>query len=252
LGNSNAPHGLELNSTQTSGSNNYQGEAWYRKHFTIPENLENKRLNIHFEAIMGKCKIWLNGELLTTHFGGYLPFNVYISGKIKKGEKNIIAIWADNSDDPNFPPRKPQTRLDFSYFGGIYRDVWLVSTNEAYITNSNNANKIAGGGVFVHYENLSDESVKIIIQTDISNSKSTKNNFNISYVIKDLEGTIVAKKKEKNYIETNTSNQITSTLKLNNPNLWSPKKPYLYNLEISISDSKNEAIDGVKQNYVYL
>jgi beta-galactosidase len=113
------PHGLELNHSEASGSTNYQGEAWYRKHFTIPNNKSSKKLIIHFEAIMGKSKVWLNGELLTTHYGGYLPFSVDISGKILKGKENVIAVWADNSDDPNYPPGKKQDVLDFSYFGGI-------------------------------------------------------------------------------------------------------------------------------------
>ncbi len=72
----NCPHGLVLNSDQASGSVNYQGEAWYRKHFSIPFESKNRRISLHFEAVMGKCKVWLNGQLLGEHFGGYLPFEV--------------------------------------------------------------------------------------------------------------------------------------------------------------------------------
>ena len=72
----NCPHGLELISTEASGSNNYQGEVWYRKHFTTPEGASDKILKLHFEGVMGKSKVWLNGELLAEHFGGYLPFTV--------------------------------------------------------------------------------------------------------------------------------------------------------------------------------
>lgn len=120
------PHTLELNPSEASGSTNYQGEAWYRKHFTIPQNISTKKLVIHFEAIMGKSKVWLNGELLSTHYGGFLPFSVDISDKMLKGKENVLAVWADNSDDPNYPPGKKQTVLDFSYFWGVYRDVWLL------------------------------------------------------------------------------------------------------------------------------
>lgn len=241
------PHGLELNSTQASGSNNYQGEAWYRKHFTIPDSIKNKRLNIHFEAVMGKCKIWLNGELLKTHFGGYLPFSVDITDKVIKDKKNVIVIWTDNSDDPTYPPGKPQKVLDFSYFGGIYRDVWLITTNDIYITNPNNVDKVAGGGVFVHYEKLSNESVNIVIQTDIANKKSSKNNFSISYTLKDSKGIKVVEKKKDTTISAHTSQQYKTTLSLKNPNLWSPKNPYQYQLEIVVLNDKNEKIDGVRQ-----
>lgn len=240
------PHGLELVSTQASGSNNYQSEAWYRKHFIVPDSIENKRLIIHFEAVMGKCKVWLNGELLASHFGGYLPFNIDISGKINKGANNVIAVWADNSDDPNYPPGKPQTVLDFTYFGGIYRDVWLVATNNIYITDPNQAGKIAGGGTFIHYEDLSDEHVKVIVQTDIANRFSSDQNIKISYLLKNVDGAIVSKNEMSGKISANSSKQLAHTIPLKNPSLWTPKGPNLYNLEILVYRN-NRIIDGIKQ-----
>lgn len=230
-----------------SGSNNYQGEAWYRKHFTVPDSLLNKRLIIYFEAVMGKCKVWLNGELLTTHFGGYLPFSVDISNKITKDTENIIAVWADNSDDPTYPPGKSQKQLDFSYFGGIYRDVWLVSTNDIYVTNPNQEDKIAGGGVFVHNEELSEEKVNVVIQTDIANNYSNNQAVTIQYFIKSADGEIVAKDKIKTVLSANSSKQINNTINVKNPQLWTPLHPYLYNLEICIIGKDNKSIDGVRQ-----
>ena len=243
----NTPHGLELYSTQASGSNNYQGEAWYRKHFNIPKNIRDKRLVLNFEAVMGKCKVWLNGKLLTSHFGGYLPFSVDISDKIIKGEENIIAVWTDNSDDSTYPPGKPQRRLDFSYLGGIYRDIWLVATNNIYVTNPNNVDKIAGGGIFVHYEDLSKEKVNVIIQTDIANKYLTQQDIVIQYFLKKSDGSVIAKDKLKVTIPFDNSKQISHTIKVDNPELWSPKNPVLYNLEVLILEKKNKIVDGVKQ-----
>lgn len=71
---------------------------------------------------MGKSKVWLNGVLLQSHYGGYLPVIVDITPYLKYGQDNVIAVWADNSDDPAYPPGKEQAMLDFAYFGGIYRD----------------------------------------------------------------------------------------------------------------------------------
>ena len=62
------------------------------------------------------------------HFGGYLPFAADISGYCTAdGKDNVIAVRADNSDDPTYPPGKPQNDLDFTYLGGIYRDVYLIA-----------------------------------------------------------------------------------------------------------------------------
>ncbi|WP_144895409.1 glycoside hydrolase family 2 TIM barrel-domain containing protein [Lutibacter sp. Hel_I_33_5] len=241
------PHGLELNSTQASGSNNYQGEAWYRKRFTVPKNIEDKRLVVYFEAIMGKSKVWINGELLTTHFGGFLPFSVDIASKIKKGEENSIAVWADNSDDPSYPPGKAQTVLDFSYFGGIYRDVWLISTNDVYITDANKVNSVASGGLFVHYEDLSEKSVKVIVDADVANAKNIKQSLSVKYILKDTYGKVVCEGKTKATIAPNSNKKVSYTLKVKNPELWSPKNPHLYDLEVHVYEGKRKIIDAVRQ-----
>ena len=60
----------------------------------------------------------------------------------------------DNSDDKNFPPGKRQYTLDFAYHGGIYRDVWMIGKSSVAITDALEADKVAGGGVFVHFDNI--------------------------------------------------------------------------------------------------
>ena len=117
------PNGIEYLPVEASGCINYQGEIWYRKHFTPDEAWKNKQLFLHFEAIMGKSKIWVNGKLLKEHFGGFLPVIVDVSSALNFGEDNVVTVWADNSDDPSYPPGKTQETLDFAYFGGIYLTV---------------------------------------------------------------------------------------------------------------------------------
>lgn len=105
------PDGIEYLPTEASGCVNYQGEVWYRKHFTPREEWRGKRLFLHFEAIMGKSEVWVNGHCLARHYGGYLPVVVDISPAVEYGGDNVIAVRADNSDDPMFPPGKPQEAM---------------------------------------------------------------------------------------------------------------------------------------------
>ena len=142
------PNGIEYLPTEASGCINYQGEVWYRKHFTPADALKGKKLFLHFEAIMGKSKVFVNGRLIKEHFGGYLPVVVDVTDALKWGEDNVIAVWADNSDDPSYPPGKAQDVLDFTYFGGIYSDCWLVAHNPVFITDPNVEDEGAGGGLF--------------------------------------------------------------------------------------------------------
>ena len=78
------PNGIEYLPTEASGCINYQGEIWYRKHFTPQASFKNKKLFLHFEAIMGKSKVFVNGKLLAEHFGGYLPVVVDITDAVRQ------------------------------------------------------------------------------------------------------------------------------------------------------------------------
>lgn len=116
------PHGIELLPEEASGNINYQGEAWYRKTFSVPENLKNKIVYLHFEGIMGKSRIWLNGKLLREHYNGYLPVIVDVTEGLNFETANTLAICADNSDDPSFLPANPSklwTLLILEEFIGI-------------------------------------------------------------------------------------------------------------------------------------
>ena len=145
------PNGIETLPIEASGCINYQGEVWYRKHFTPEEKWKGKRTFLHFEAIMGKSKVWINGTLVKEHFGGFLPVIADVTEYLNYGQDNIIAVWADNSDDPSYPPGKQQDMLDFTYFGGIYRDCWMIVHNDVFITDPNYENETASGGLFVSF-----------------------------------------------------------------------------------------------------
>lgn len=242
----NTPHGLEYLPDEASGGINYQGEAWYRKHFIVPDNFKGQKIFICFEALMGKSKIWLNGKLLKENFGGYLPVVIDITSEVKlNGEKNIIAVRVDNSDDPSYPPGKPQKELDFTYFGGIYRDVWLYSTNPIHITDPNFSDIVAGGGIFVHYENLSEQQVDVIVSTEVFNETDKPGRVTISSTIMNAEGLESGTVKNVVNIKAKSSSTITQTIKVKHPHLWHPDDPYL-NALISEIISGNKTIDGIK------
>ena len=86
-------------------------------------------------------------------------------------EKEVVAVYADNSNDDSYPQVKNK-KIRFYFFGGIYRDVWLIS-HKNFISHPLIANKVAGGGVFVHFENLSEKSVEIIVKADVVNESKS-------------------------------------------------------------------------------
>lgn len=241
------PDGIEYLPAEASGCVNYQGEVWYRKHFTPNETLKGKKLFLHFEAIMGKSKVFVNGKQLTEHFGGYLPVVVDVTDALEWGKDNVIAVWSDNSNDPTYPPGKAQDVLDFTYFGGIYRDCWLVAHNRVFITDPNFENQVSGGGLFVAYDKVSDASAQVLLKIHVRNAEKNAFNGMVECALMAPDGQQVAFLQDKIRIQAGKAVYSIDKLTVQNPLLWSPESPTLYNLIVRIRDSKGEVIDGYRR-----
>ena len=104
----NLPNGLELLPLAASGGVNYQGPAWYRKQFSLNETMRSKKVILHFEGIMGKSKIWVNGAMVKENFSGYYPIHIDVTEYVDFKKPNTVAVRADNSNDKTYPPGKSQ------------------------------------------------------------------------------------------------------------------------------------------------
>ena len=241
------PDGIEYLPTEASGCINYQGEVWYRKHFTPDAALKGKKLFLHFEAIMGKSKVFVNGKLLTEHFGGYLPVIVDVTDVLDWNGDNVIAVWADNSDDPSYPPGKAQDVLDYTYFGGIYRDCWLIAHNNVFITDPNYENEVAGGGLFVAFGKVSDALAEVQLKIHVRNA--TKNPFSgrVEYMLLQPDGTEVARLSDKIQVKAGRATTVSDRMPVKQPMLWTPSTPTLYNLLVRVLDKEGNVIDGYRR-----
>ncbi len=236
------PHTVQLMPAEASGCRNYQGIAWYRKHFVLPKECAGRDVTLHFEAIMGKQTIYVNGQKIKEHEGGYLPITIPLSGSV--GDDLVVAIMADNSDDKTYPPGKKQAQLDFAYHGGIYRDVWLIAKNKVAITDALEENKVAGGGIFVHYANISDKSAEVFVNTEVRNNDCKPHSITIENV---LSATVPdgspAGQKTKLKLQAGETRTVTQRFLVKTPKLWSPETPYLYYIATRIKEGK-QSLDG--------
>jgi len=238
------PHTVALEPAEASGCRNYQGPAWYRKHFVVDKSLKEKNVSVYFEAVMGKSDVYVNGRLVKQHLGGYLPFSVSLTDLgIHAGESCLIAVFTDNSDDKNFPPGKKQYTLDFAYHGGIYRDVWMIAKSPVAITDAIEANKVAGGGVFVHYDNISEKSADVFVDTDVQNESKQSKTVYLETELCDKAGKVIAREKTKLVLANGESKTAKQKITVRKPNLWSPDDPYLYKINSRVLDGK-VSLDG--------
>ena len=230
---------------EASGCRNYQGIVWYRKHFVLPKECAGRDVTLHFEAIMGKQTIYLNGKKVKEHEGGYLPITISLSAfGLSAGDECVVAIMADNSDDKTYPPGKKQMTLDFAYHGGIYRDVWLIAKNKVAITDALEENKVAGGGIFVHYANISEKSAEVFVNTEVRNSNTRPHTITIeSSLVPSVAVPQQQTKQTKLKLQAGEARTITQRFLVKNPKLWSPETPYLYDIATRIKEGK-QTLDG--------
>ena len=233
------PHTVQLMPAEASGCRNYQGIAWYRKHFVLPKECVGRDVTLHFEAIMGKQTIYINGKKVKEHEGGYLPITISLSD-CSVGDDIVIAICADNSDDKTYPPGKKQMTLDFAYHGGIYRDVWLIAKNKVAITDALEENKVAGGGLFIHYANISEKSAEVFVNTEVRNNDRKPHAVIVENSLVNAES---KSQRTKLSLKAGEVKTITQRFLVKNPKLWSPETPYLYHIATRIKEGK-QSLDG--------
>lgn len=241
------PDGIEYVPSEASGCVNYQGEVWYRKHFTPEETWKGKQLFLHFEAIMGKAKVWINGTLVNEHYGGFLPVIANVTEYLNYEEDNVIAVWADNSNDPSYPPGKPQDMLDFTYSGGIYRDCWMIVHNNVFITDPNYENETAGGGLFVSFGHISQSQAEIRLDAHVRNSSNTYFSGKIEYQLFDKDNRRVCQASKAFSVSKGKARNTSLTIKVEKPELWEPDSPYLYQLHVLLKDKSGHIVDGYRR-----
>ncbi|TRX21220.1 glycoside hydrolase family 2 protein [Flavobacterium franklandianum] len=213
-------------------NNQFQGTCWYQKKFDV-SNSKNKKVFLYFEGVMQEADVWINDQKVTNHKGGYLPFTVDVTPFLKS-KGNTIKVKVNNEDNPEFLPGKPLKDLDFNYYGGIYRNVYLITTDKLYITNAIQANKKASGGIFVNFDNVTKSEASGTIQVHLKNEYTNNKNVSLKYILTNNEGEKLEFKSETFLINANSNKAITQNIEVKKPKLWSISKPNLYSLEVQV------------------
>lgn len=234
-------------------NNQWQGTSWYRNWFEIPEAQKNRKHFLYFEGAMQNAEIYLNGKLLSQHLGGYLPFIIDISDNLNFSKRNLLAVKIINTNDSLVPPGKALNKLDFNMYGGIYRPVKLITTSKLYITDALQAQNSEISGIFVQFDSISSNYSLINVKAQIRNDFDSKQEFTIQHTVLDSTNkvvtTIISKK-----LHLESLNDLNTNFKIgiDNPILWSPSRPYLYQLKTEVLqdniviDSKNTSF-GIRK-----
>lgn len=203
------------------------GIGWYRKTFTLTEADTDKLVFIDFDGIYRNSEVWINGHYLGIRPYGYSSFQYELTPYLNYGnKKNILAVRVDNSKQPN-------SRW---YSGsGIYRNVWLVTTQKVYVDH---------WGTFITTPEVNETSAKVSVQINVRNASNKDQDIKLKTTVFNKDGKIIAETETSNLTVKDSVTKINQELTVKNPELWSVEDPYLYKAVTTI-----ECNDKVSDNY---
>ncbi|WP_195653993.1 glycoside hydrolase family 2 TIM barrel-domain containing protein [Bacteroides sp. 1001136B_160425_E2] len=209
----------------------YRGPVWYRKQLFIDKSQEGRRAVIYFEGANQEVRFYLNGQFVGEHKGGYTRFCFDITPHLRYGQENLFAIYVNNVYNPNIPPLS----ADFTFFGGIYRDVYLQFMNPVHIA----TNDYASSGVYIRTPEVNNSAASVEITTLLTNDMPQATEVRVENIICDADGKEVKKTQaEVKLAAGETKTDISKKIKIDSPRLWDIDDPYRYMVYTRILDKR--------------
>lgn len=212
----------EKGTNQTLGYLKYEN-AWYRKHFTLPEEYKDKRITLRFDGIAGKSTIYLNGCLMYHNFSSYNTFEIDITDRVFFDKENRIAVYVNTDEFEGW----------WYQGGGIYRNVWLTVTEPVAIDL---------WGVFAPYEKINDTDFKMNFETTVINSDYENLNITGESFVLDKDGNTVATATFGGNTVLRDKTVFKYSTIVENPFLWDCDSPNLYTVK-TVLKLNGEEID---------
>ena len=194
--------------TGTGGGWFEAGKGEYRKIFKTPDS---EVVKLHFEGVYQKAEVFVNGQKAGQHHYGYTPFTVDVTKYLNKDKKqtNEVVVKVDNSEQPN---------CRWYSGSGIYRHVWLETMPALHI---------AENGVFVTTPEVSANKAKVQVEVSVQNESQTDRNATV----------VVGSAQLMVAVKAGESKTVTTTIFVNNPRLWSPESPTLYEAKVELKEN---------------
>ena len=202
--------------------------SWYRTHFAIPSADAGKRLYVYFEGAFQVADVYVNGQHLGQHRGGYTRFIFDATSAIDVGGDNVLAVKVSNADCSDcLPDGTPRL---FKGYGGLYRKVWIVKTNKYHVATTD----YASSGVYITPSNVSAAAPSVSIRTLVTNDDTVGKTFTVRNFLTDENENILLSLQRSVAVAAGTTVAVTQSGTVNSPQLWSKSNPYLYNVHAEV------------------
>jgi len=232
------PHTWNTLDGQDGGNNYRRGAAWYRRHLRLDSSLAGKRLYLQFDGVSLMADAFVNGVRVGAHKGGFARFRFDATDALKTGQDNLISVRVDNGM-LGIPPNS----ADFTFFGGIYRSVSLLATNEIQIS----ATDYGSPGVFLDQNAVTPDRADLTVRTEVESYADKGKGVEVHAHLLDAAGREVAWAENKGTLAGGDAVEERQRMSVSHPHLWNAKAdPYLYTLRVDIL-AEGTLVDSVSQ-----
>ena len=242
------PHTWNALDGEDGGANYRRGPGWYRRHLPLDSSYKGRRLYLQFDGASLMADVYVNGVHLGTHKGGFARFRFDATAALRPGADNVIAVRVDNGQ-LGIPP----TSADFTFFGGLYRGVWLLATDPVQVS----AMDYGSPGVYLEQASVGPDSAKVMVRAEIENHHPFPQDI---YVQVSVQEDIGAHKRRmqgppqfRTHLEPGESAEVTKLVTIEHPHLWNARTdPYLYSVRVTLSSlapggAPGDLLDAVEQ-----
>ncbi|MGD0125416.1 MAG: glycoside hydrolase family 2 TIM barrel-domain containing protein [Terriglobia bacterium] len=228
----NLPHTWNQFDSRDEAPGYWRGIGWYRKHFRLPSQDSGRRVFLEFEGASSVAEFWLNGQPVGEHKGGYTSFEFDVTRCVKFGETdNVLTVKVDNLFRSTLPPT---VKTDYTFYGGIYRDVWLRITQPTYISD-----------VSWLTPSVSESAATLQIRSRLVNETSGAHELTLVQEVLNPQGEVIKTFSHPARVSPHEPLEVTQDATVDNPLLWSPDTPNVYGIRSTLR-AGSELVDMVE------
>ena len=229
----NLPHTWDISDGQDGPSTTYyRGIGWYRVHYMVSTNEAGRRLFLKFDGANIVSDVYVNGNFVGEHQGGFAAFVYDVTSYMNVGADNVIAVEVNNAFNANIPP----LNADFTFFGGIYRDVHLLATDPLQVSPLD----YGSPGVYLQTTSVSSNSANLQVTTVVSNANPGAATVTVRAIVTDAATNIVTILTNIVTLSASSVSNVVGSTIISNPHLWNGlSDPYLYQTFVEVYNGSN-------------
>ena len=225
-----------------NGREHWFGICEYEHTVQLPAGAPTGRIAAYFGAAMHTVEVFLDGEPVGRHEGGYLPFEVDLTAKLRDGRPHTLTVRLDNRETPDIPPGKPYAELDFSWYGGLYRDAGIRCYPDIHITDPVAAGEAGGGGLLIRTLAADKDKATVSVRTHVRNGGAAAENVSVQVALEQGSRIVAHGFSAPVALAPGAAAHVEVTLEVAKPGLWSPAAPTLHHARVTVRGRDRGAV----------